>query len=91
MESRGGSYIVTTDTDSMYRVDAKDADALGLSAPSAAQFLSSGPLTEQTVIDQLKQSSIPKYQSTSWISDSFIPAELRPGKTEGTESTSRWR
>ena len=54
MQSRGGSYTVATDTGSIYRVDAKDADALGLSAPSAAQFLPTGPLTEQMVIDQLK-------------------------------------
>ena len=53
-QSRGGSYTVATDTGSIYRVDAKDADALGLSAPSAAQFLPTGPLTEQMVIDQLK-------------------------------------
>jgi probable FeS assembly SUF system protein SufT len=53
MQLRGGSYTVSTDTGSMYRVDAKDADALGLSAPSVAQF-PSGPLTEQMVIDQLK-------------------------------------
>jgi hypothetical protein len=33
MQSRGGSYTVSTDTGSMYRVDVKDADALGLSAP----------------------------------------------------------
>jgi probable FeS assembly SUF system protein SufT len=54
MQSRGGSYTVSTDTGSMYRVDAKDADALGLSAPSTAQFLPTGPLTEQMVIDQLR-------------------------------------
>src|SRR5882757_6843052 len=54
MQSRGGSYTVSTNTGSMYRIDARDADALGLSVPSPTQFLSSGPLTEQMVIDQLK-------------------------------------
>ena len=54
MQSRGGSYTVSTDTGSMYRVDVKDADALGLSAPFTAQFLPTGPLTEQMVSDQLR-------------------------------------
>jgi probable FeS assembly SUF system protein SufT len=54
MQSRGDSYTVASDTGSLYRIDAKDADALGQSAPSAAQFLPTGPLTEQMVIDQLK-------------------------------------
>jgi probable FeS assembly SUF system protein SufT len=54
MRSRGGSYTISTDTGSMYRVDVQDADALGLSAPSTAQTVPTGPLTEQMVIDQLR-------------------------------------
>ena len=54
VQSRGGSYTVATDTGSLFRIDAGDADALVLSAPSAAQSLPTGPLTEQMVIDQLK-------------------------------------
>src|SRR4030095_14825225 len=54
MQSRGGSYTISTDTGSMYRVDVQDADALGLSASSTAQPVPTGPLTEQMVIDQLK-------------------------------------
>src|SRR5436190_2184867 len=50
MQSRGGSYTVATDSASLYRIDARNADALGLSAPPAAQFLPTGPLTEQMVI-----------------------------------------
>ena len=52
--SRGGSYTIATDAGSMCRVDAKDADALGLSVPQAAQSLPAGPLTEQIVNDRLK-------------------------------------
>jgi probable FeS assembly SUF system protein SufT len=54
MQSRGGSYTVATDNGSLYRINARDAEALGLSAPSTAQFPPTGPLTEQMVIDQLK-------------------------------------
>jgi probable FeS assembly SUF system protein SufT len=54
VHSRGGSYTIATDAGSMCRVDATDADALGLSVPPAAQSLPAGPLTEQMVNDQLK-------------------------------------
>jgi probable FeS assembly SUF system protein SufT len=54
VQSRGGSYTVATDTGSLFRIDAEDADALGLATPSTTQSLPIGPLTEQMVIDQLK-------------------------------------
>lgn len=54
MQSRGGSYSVTTDLGGMYRIDASDADALGLSPASNADARLVGPLTEQMVNNQLK-------------------------------------
>jgi len=36
MQSLGGSYTVITDQGYMVRIDAKDADALGLAAPAVA-------------------------------------------------------
>lgn len=54
LQSRGGSYTVTTNIGAMYRVDEKDADALGLSPSSATRVAAEGPLTEPMVIDQLK-------------------------------------
>ena len=56
MQSLGGSFTVTTDRGAMYRIDANDADALGLT-PSTKQEPSpqaAGPLTDQMVKDQLK-------------------------------------
>lgn len=53
MQSRGGSYTVATDRGSMYRVDAQDADALGLSKIDSAQA-PTGIFNEQMVWDQLK-------------------------------------
>jgi probable FeS assembly SUF system protein SufT len=55
VQARGGSYTVSTNLHAMYRIDAKDADALGRdsSAPEA-QPSSQGPLTEQMVWDTLK-------------------------------------
>jgi probable FeS assembly SUF system protein SufT len=53
MQSLGGSYTVSTEQGSMVRIDAKDADALGLApqapaAPAPAQF------SEKLVQDQLR-------------------------------------
>jgi probable FeS assembly SUF system protein SufT len=55
MQSRGTGYTVATDFGEMYRVDASNADALGLSGP-AAQTPSAhdGAFSEQMVWDQLK-------------------------------------
>jgi probable FeS assembly SUF system protein SufT len=56
MQSLGSGCTVTTDRGYMYRVDAKDRDALGLSnAPTAqAAAVHEGAFTEQMVWDQLK-------------------------------------
>ena len=56
MQSMGGSYTVATDRGYMYRVDARDADALGLSsmASEPAPPAQEGTVNEQMVWDQLK-------------------------------------
>lgn len=54
LQARGGSYTVSTNWGAMYRIDAKDADALGLTAPNSATTVPAGPLTQQMVLDQLK-------------------------------------
>lgn len=56
MQSLGSSFTVTTDRGAMYRLDAKDAEALGLGPPNKEQTLSKpqGPLTEKMVTDELK-------------------------------------
>jgi probable FeS assembly SUF system protein SufT len=56
MQSLAGSYTVATDRGYMYRVDAKDTDALGLSNAATAQepAVREGPFSEQMVWDQLK-------------------------------------
>ena len=54
LQSRGGSYTVATDFGAMYRIDGKDADAIGLPASAAPAVGPAGPLTEQMVVDQLK-------------------------------------
>jgi probable FeS assembly SUF system protein SufT len=54
MHSPGGSHTVSTNFGAMYRIDAKDSDALGIAASVSATNAASGPLTEQMVIDQLK-------------------------------------
>lgn len=54
MQSRGGSHTVSSNFGAMYRIDAKDSDALGVTTPASAPNVPGGPLTEQMVIDQLK-------------------------------------
>jgi probable FeS assembly SUF system protein SufT len=56
MQSLAGSYTVATDHGYMYRVEAKDRDALGLSNAAMAQepAIREGPFSEQMVWDQLK-------------------------------------
>jgi len=56
MQSLGSGYTVATDRGYMYRVDAKDTDALGLSNAATAQAppVHEGNFSEQMVWDQLK-------------------------------------
>jgi probable FeS assembly SUF system protein SufT len=56
MQSLGSGYTVATDRGHMYRVDAKDTDALALSnaAMTQAPAVHEGNLSEQMVWDQLK-------------------------------------
>jgi len=56
MQSLGGSYTVMTDQGYMVRIDAKDADALGLTAPApdAAKPTEPAEFSEKLVWDQLR-------------------------------------
>jgi probable FeS assembly SUF system protein SufT len=53
MQSLGGSYTVITDQGYMVRIDAKDADALGLTAPVSADA-APAEFSEQLVWDLLR-------------------------------------
>ncbi len=50
----GNAYTVVTDFGNMCRVDGKDADVLGLTAPAAEQSEGQASFSEQLVWDQLK-------------------------------------
>lgn len=56
MQKLGGSYTVTSDSGCMYRIDAKDADALGFAATAVEQaaVTPQGELSEKLVWDQLR-------------------------------------
>jgi probable FeS assembly SUF system protein SufT len=56
MQSLGSGYTVATDRGYMYRVDAKDTDALGFSNTETAQApaVQEGTFNDQMVWDQLK-------------------------------------
>src|SRR5229473_1586913 len=54
VQSRGGSYTVSSNVHAMYRIDANDADALGFEAPAAAKAaVQRGPFSEEMVWDAL--------------------------------------
>ena len=53
MQALGGSYTVMTEQGYMVRLDAKDADVLGLTAASAAET-APGEFSEKLVWDQLR-------------------------------------
>ena len=55
MQTLGGSFTVTSDYGAMYRIDATDAEVLGLTPPKQESSLAAqGPLTERMVLDTLK-------------------------------------
>lgn len=54
MQSLGTSYTVMTDYGYMYRVDVKDADALGLSTAESIPETQHGEFNEQMVWEQLR-------------------------------------
>lgn len=55
VQSRGGSYTVSTNLHALYRIDAKDADALGYDAHAPSnETAQQGPLSEQMVWNALK-------------------------------------
>jgi probable FeS assembly SUF system protein SufT len=54
-QSLGSSYTISSDYGYMFRIDARDADALGLSAEApAAQPVEAKPFSQQLVWDELK-------------------------------------
>lgn len=56
MQSLGTSYTVTSDYGCMYRIDARDSDALGLAAPASTAPTTAvvEPFSEQMVWKELK-------------------------------------
>lgn len=54
LQSLGGSYTVSTNTGAMVRIDAKDADAMGMTAPVASESAPSAQVTEESVRAALK-------------------------------------
>jgi probable FeS assembly SUF system protein SufT len=50
----GTSYTVVSDMGCMFRIDAKDADALGFAPPSDTKTPTEGTFSEKLVWDQLK-------------------------------------
>ena len=54
LQSLGGSYTVSSNSGARYRIDSRDAGALGLPETTADQSPASAPLSERLVLDQLR-------------------------------------
>lgn len=54
MQTQGSSYTVTGDYGCMYRIDGRDADALGLPVPESAKSKADEPFSEELVWRELK-------------------------------------
>ncbi len=55
VQTRGGNYTVSSDIHAMYRIDAKDADALGMEPPDTSNAAGQpGSFSEALVWDTLK-------------------------------------
>jgi probable FeS assembly SUF system protein SufT len=54
VQKRGGNYTVSTEIHAMYRIDAKDADALGFESTHANETANHGPFSERLVWETLK-------------------------------------
>jgi probable FeS assembly SUF system protein SufT len=55
VQARGCSYTIATQFHAMYRIDAADADALGLEAPAAPDAGQQEPFSEKLVWNTLKR------------------------------------
>src|SRR5260370_42684820 len=56
VQKRGGNYTVSSDIHAMYRIDAKDSDALGFAVPAQAnEATNQVPFSEQLVWETLKK------------------------------------
>jgi probable FeS assembly SUF system protein SufT len=55
VQKRGGNYTVSSDIHAMYRIDARDADALGFAVPAQGNEVTKhGPFSEQLIWETLK-------------------------------------
>lgn len=82
MQTLGGSYTVTGGQyGAMYRIDAHDADALGLSTPEAVPESEQRPFSEQLVWDELKTVFDPEIPVN--VVDLGLIYECKLGDAEG--------
>jgi len=82
MQTLGGSYTVSGGQwGAMYRIDARDADALGLPTPEATPESGQRPFSEQLVWDELKTVFDPEIPVN--VVDLGLIYECKIGDAEG--------
>lgn len=84
MQSLGSSYTVTGGQyGAMYRIDARDADALGLPTPEAASASEQRPFSEQLVWDELKTVFDPEIPVNVVDLGLIYECEISPAEEDG--------
>lgn len=85
MQKLGGSYtVISMDSGRMYRMEAKDADALGFSADAAQQSeAAKGELSEKMVWDELRTIYDPEIPVNIADLGLIYSCVIRPGEQGG--------
>lgn len=83
MQSRGDSYTVWTDYGQMYRIEGKDADALGLQSAEGSQPDTPREFSEQMVWDILKSVYDPEIPVNIVDLGLIYECKIAPMESEG--------
>src|SRR2546428_11621815 len=86
MQSLGGTYTVATEQGSMMRIEAKNADALGVAAELKEAQAAPGHSGENLAGARLKPATVPESPATAVDLGFSIPARFRPPRAAGPKS-----
>ena len=92
VQKRGATTRLSSDIHAMYRIDARDADALGFAVPAQAnEATNQGPFSEQLVWETLKTVYDPEIPVNVVDLGLIYSCVLLRMKTAATSSPFAWR